>query len=276
MGSEYLKRFENGFTLDEISLRKLRDIISSRVKDKEIDFLVKRSDGFSYQTTDVEQLIESENSSWIDIKSISIIAGHYAYNVKDPVTYINLDFSKKDVFTTGLKVAGNDKDIVNLLGEDLNSYLKAKILKKKSKALSYLFLLGVCLILLATFLLAIASYAAPEPIDLTTKLHTMSDQQKLDYIIMKLDGKEKESPSSVAFGVLSILTVVTLFVAIVYEGSISKVKNKYFPRCSFLFGNELISYQKIHSIKKNIFWCVIVASIVSFVTGLMVWHFTGN
>ncbi|EPA8366428.1 hypothetical protein ACQ676_001923 [Vibrio fluvialis] len=276
MSSEYLKRFENGFTLDEQSLRKLRDIISSRIKEKEIIFILKRLDGFSYQTSNVEELIEIESSSWINIKSIAITVGEESNENNVPVKRINLDFSKNEFFSIGLKVLGNDKDIVNLIGDDLNSYLNAKVLKKKSNVLSYMVILGISLMLLSIAIVITKSASIPESSELISQLQSMTDSQKLDYIITNMEGKDKPSSESVAFALMSILSLSTILIAVMYGDSLGKIKNKYFPRCSFLFGNELISYQRINSIKKNIFWCIIVASIVSFVTGLMVYYLTGN
>lgn len=275
MSSEFRKSFKEGFILDETVLRKLREIIKDRVDEQAIKFSLKRVDGFSYRTENLEELISKEESSWVAIESISVVSsGDNA---------MRLDFSKGDSlrydYDKGVKlmISGSDRDKVNLLGDDLTKYLETAVLTKNIKWSNYL------AIFFAFLLCAAAAFTYVELqsdmfeiLDLTVEPYiSFSDSQKLDYLVHLINEQNTSKRSGghvvfISFGLLFLL----LITAFSEFGDLKRIISRFFPKYVFLFSQEAIDYNKIKTLKKNVVWVVIIGSLISIVSGFVVYFMT--
>ncbi|MBT0110865.1 hypothetical protein [Vibrio alginolyticus] len=276
MNSEYEKTFTQGFVIDETCLRKLREIISNRVK-ADIVFGVKREDGFSYETENLEELLEKEHSSHVTIRSINIFSTERVQHAK--TMSINLDFAKGDTgvyrFNKGvrLRIEGKNRDIVNLLGDDITTYLQNSIVIKSNKLLKYFSIL--IFLVFAGSLWSKIDFTTQglAVLDPTTELYkSLTDSEKIDYLV-KASIQRDKSTRGIIIPVL--LLIFTLFVLMFYEtGAISRLKEKFFPKYTFLFNLEAERYKSIQNLKKNVIWVVVVGFLISMISGVVVWYIT--
>ena len=92
--------------------------------------------------------------------------------------------------------------------------------------------------------------------------------QKLNYLIQK----DNVSGTSFLLVVAYVVAALSLLFFSVYK--IEKLTEYLFPKNVLLFGKEIPAYKRILAIRRNIFWAVIVASVISILTGLLVWWIT--
>ena len=112
---------KNGFTLDEEKLRKINDILVQRGKSLSPNcrptYKVKRSDVFSYETQELQVIIDEDNSNSRKIEQISI-----KMSCDNDLT-LDLTFDSD----TKLNVDGNNRDAVFLLYSELKAYLQSEV-----------------------------------------------------------------------------------------------------------------------------------------------------
>lgn len=57
--------------------------------------------------------------------------------------------------------------------------------------------------------------------------------------------------------------------SVVYMMNIGKITNKVFPKVSFVWGEEAKRYNRRAKLRSNLFWCVLVATIIAIGTGVL-------
>ncbi|HFD4039884.1 TPA: hypothetical protein ACF3XN_004309 [Vibrio parahaemolyticus] len=277
--------FNEGFILDESSIRKLRDIILKRAPDADVTLQVEKSDGVRYQTSDFEEAFESENSSWATTKvmSLSFDTKNFSDN-KDAkrIDDLRIEFTKiHDKYSyrspVEIKIRGSDKDGISLLGDDIVKYLKASVIKPSYNfvKLSFFFLLFIASISLWASL--VPGYEIPffESSTKTQITDTSTDSEKIDYLIEIVENISGSKKVPFVYVILT-LTVAFPLSYFFISGDASKYYYKYFPNYIFVFGVEAKHFKSSQALKRNIFWSVLVASIVAIVTGLLVWYITSK
>ena len=107
-------RFKRGFLLDEEKLRKLVNLITQRLGKSEPPIPYKlrvfRADPYSYETSNVEDIVNEDHADWRRITRLQIEASRQ----KD--FEFELTFSDEG---TSLNLDGDDRDQVYLLLSDL-------------------------------------------------------------------------------------------------------------------------------------------------------------
>lgn len=112
---------DKGFVINEEGIRKINDILVRRGQNLQISsmpvYKIRRSDFFSYETSDIQDLLKEENSQTqkIEMLTVEMTSG-------DEIS-VYLKFEQD----TQLKVSGTDRDKVFLIFSDLKQYLQSDI-----------------------------------------------------------------------------------------------------------------------------------------------------
>ena len=73
MGAFVEEKFKGGFILDEGKLRKTTDLIEKRSGDSPVTFKVYRGDSYSYETSDIDDVVNEDNEDWRAITKLEQI-----------------------------------------------------------------------------------------------------------------------------------------------------------------------------------------------------------
>lgn len=272
MGAEDEKRtgafvehdFKRGFILDEARLRKVHDLIESRISKYPIPlslrYKVFRGDSLSYETSSVLDVVNEDNDDWRAITRLEVFA------IQENVFTFRLTFSKERVFVL---IIGNDRDAVFLLFSDLREYVRSEILAGRKPARDTARLVSLCIIaiVMIEYFIKFLHGMTVDPSLVSRALSTNDLADKLNFLIQRLG----ESPPG--FYALPWLLAVA-FVAAVAGDVIAPAWNFAFPTNVFLFGKRKAAFEKRQRLLGNIFWVVIIGLIVSALAGLFVWRLT--
>lgn len=118
----------DGFAIDERRLRKLVDIIESRLRAAELSndlvFVVYRSDHAKFATQSLSAVLQEENAP-----SAKLVGFELSLT---PDTPISVRLSFRDDQGASLLVEGEDRDLVFLLYSDVKAYIEAEIQRRPS------------------------------------------------------------------------------------------------------------------------------------------------
>lgn len=281
------KRFSNNFLLNEVSLRRIEQILKNRLGTLQhveaVTYKVYRVDGVIYETPTIQKIIEEGNFEWQKIKEI-VISVETSYRSEARFS-LQIDF---DYNGATMKAQGQDEDLVRLISNELEQYISNEVCILRGLpdiTLIFAGLLGILLIVSMTwFVLFLVSMSKnpqqtvnplPEAKDL---LKTNDMNEKLNYLISIQLRKDSSSiPLSSPTGrvilggiSLSFFLIVGLF----SSNGIKKVLEPMFPINVFLFGKEIDRFKRAKKLRQNMFWGVVIAFIVGVVSSLVVWFFT--
>ncbi|MFZ0797905.1 MAG: hypothetical protein WAM98_08960, partial [Terriglobales bacterium] len=114
--------FPRGFLIDEERLRKLRELIETRLAKNpshpSLGYRVYRGDSYSYTTQSVDDVAKEDNEDWRRITRLDLLVDN-----KDELSF-SLSFSKKGC---DLRITGADRDNVFLLFSDIRDYIQNEV-----------------------------------------------------------------------------------------------------------------------------------------------------
>lgn len=260
--------FEKGFVLDEVTLRKLNEIISKRlmnISDKLIlSYHVFRGDSFSYITENIDEVVKEHNDAWRKITKLVLKT-----TLEEEFNF-NLAFSKDGA---ELEITGTDRDEIYLLYSDLREYVNNEIAIRpkfftkapRNITMSIMFLLMIGMVSHMMFNVKKMESVKDPLID--KLLQSQNIHEKLNYILY-----HKPNTSSLdMFGWMIALLILMFFLL---TGLFEKACRYMFPTNVFSIGKmkEVYDSQKLRF--SNIFWIILVGLIVSIVGGIVVWKLT--
>lgn len=181
MGAFVEHSFKGGFLLDEERIRKIRDIVTTRVSKHSPALLPKfkvyRGDSYSYITESLDDVTAEDNDDWRKITRLDVLIEQ-----KDDLDF-RMTFSKDGA---ELNIKGEDRDEVFLLFSDLREYMNNdvavnKISAKFSRSLLSALLMFVITLGFVAFLWSQAQ--SDDPGNRKVALEANDIQTKLNYLI---------------------------------------------------------------------------------------------
>lgn len=257
----YVKyNFDKGFLLDEEKLRKIHDIITTRVKEN-IEYHIYRNDSFSFKTTDIEDIFKEENSKWTKFNEIKMNINSNDFN-------FSLNFDEK---TVNLSIDGEDRDKVFLLYSELKDYISndvctQRIIIKDTTDFFFTFILFVPVALIALLIFSTRLQTSQEidPDIITNVIKSDDIHEKMNFLIQLQIKKNNEEE---IFSYVAVIYLAILIIPILFRNQTVKLFIYIFPTNIFLFGKEIDNYNKKKELKNKIFWGIIIALMVSIVGG---------
>ncbi|WP_407200207.1 hypothetical protein [Citrobacter freundii] len=113
--------FPNYFEVDEEKLRRIHSILKNRLPEEHkdsINFIIKRSDNFIYQTESINDIIKEPNDSTSKIDSVKI------YHESED---LNVGISLSNKNGASINVLGENRDDVFLLSSELKEYISKEV-----------------------------------------------------------------------------------------------------------------------------------------------------
>ncbi len=267
MGAYVDHEFENGFVLDEGRLRKVAEILMARQKqfgaDCRLTFKVYRSDTLTYTTEDLEQILREDNGGWSRLVRLT-------FSIQASDFSLSLDFDEDG---TRLHIEGNDRDVVFLVFSEIKQYLSSEVNTVRIKGYKVRNLLSSAFLLCGA-VYSIASFArvfgeTPFPAD--TVLQSQDLQLKLNFLVESISRQFGTPFMSIFYVLLAVVVIYEVF----FASKLLKRPLEYlFPSNIFLIGKEIQRNTRRQSLRQNIFWGVIIASVISLLAGLVVWLVT--
>jgi len=264
MKAHVKQNFKKGFFLNEENIIKLDDIITKRLKEKELDgkltYKVYRSDSLVYETTEHKIIINEENSKRNLINRLEVF--HDSENISFKMTY-----DKEE--NTRIEIEATEKDFAYLLFFDIKEYLITEVLKfreykfidlKIERWLSPLLMLSIMVIMFS-----IMGSPKLTEVQFNELMNSESIENKLNYLL--IDSREKIEVKNIWY-LLGATIIISLLLF-----SINEQLDKIYPRNIFYIGKEIIKYDKHCSIRSKFIWGLI-AFITSAIAGLFVFYFT--
>ncbi|WP_341939617.1 hypothetical protein [Marinimicrobium sp. C2-29] len=258
MGADVEHKFEGGFLLDEVKLRKIVDLIESRTGRSTVEFKVHRGDSYSYVTSNADDVADEDNDDWRAITKLQISI------TEDSPKFFMLTFSEKGI---SLHISGEDRDSVYLIFSDLRGYINNEVLTKFPFTDHAWWVLSRVLFVgsfLAVTYFVFDDQINKNPSHAIKALESNDISAKLNYLI-----SEKMDQMVSAASIYWIIPV--MLIPIFFGSNISKkMWHLIFPTNEFLFGKRKVIYEKRRSFMEKIFWGVIVAAVVTGVVGFFV------
>ncbi|MFJ2427638.1 hypothetical protein [Pseudomonas sp. NPDC087804] len=257
MSAKVSKKFDKKFELNEESIRRIHSDIRKRVpedKHKEIIFEIFREDSLVYRTSEIDRVLSESNDSTQKIKSVKIEYLDESLNIE--LIFDSVDGAK-------LTVVGEDRDTVYLISSELKEYIQ--------KEVAFLFggnlqsrnvLVGAMFISMLAILLVLTNSYSPVSITIpmSAALESTDLNVKMNYIISNMANKPRDTRA----GFIMIIPVLLSFGVLLPLG---KIMQYFFPGNIFLIGKQISIISNRRGFVRNIFWCVIVGSIIAMVTG---------
>lgn len=268
MAAHVEHRFKKGFLLDEEKFRKLVNIISQRLSKSTPPivhkFRVFRADSYSYETNNIEDVVNEDNADWRRITRLQIEASH------EKEFEFDLTFSDEG---TSLKLDGDDRDQVYLILSDLREYLKNEvntcihISRDVGRAISLLLPMAFSVLFLFLVFLK-AAYIGPSKAEIQTVLDSQQIEQKLDFLIQQKLSWEELRFLFPALMLMPLLLLISLF------DFTNKIIAFFRPSNLFLFGPQKQKYDRRRRIVSNVLWGILIAFVISVLAGITVWKMT--
>lgn len=259
--------FQRGFVLDEIRVRKLHELVSSRINklDTPPELLLKvfRGDSFVYETAIVDDVVKEDNDDWRAVTRLDFIAE------KENELAFRLSFSSRRIF---INIAGDDRDSVFLLFSDVREYLQSSVLSRitVSREATRLFSMFLMLAAMIGLFWSMLSSLAPDAATATKALAANDLGAKLNYLIEERAGRKMPTAT---LGWLALMALATLGAI---SGALEWTLRLLFPSNIFLFGQRKEAHDKRRSTLSKVFWGFFVALAVSILAGeLLTWSGKG-
>ncbi len=265
MGAFVEHSFEAGFILDEERLRKIREIVATRLANHNPvlspKFKVFRGDSYSYITESLEDVILEDNDDWRKITKLEILVEQ-----KDDIEF-RLSFSKDGI---KLNINGENRDEVFLIFSDLREYIKNdvtinfwhKYLHKVAPILLILLMLGGLLFVLWGL------YPTANSENWQQVLKSDEIQLKLNYLVEQ--EKTRIMPRGIFYWAIAMAFLFLIVTTDIAENSF----HYFFPNNEFFFGKRKQMFEKKKNLLSNILWIVLVGLVVSILGGIIVWYVT--
>lgn len=259
--------FDKGFILNEEKLRKIHDLVSKRISDTEVKFTIFREDAYSFETNNIDDIINQDK--WSKIKEISIKLGKDNKNLN-----LLLDFNESGV---NLKIDGESRDIVFILFSDLKDFISKEVcflktIKTIESSMLY------CVLFLFIFAIIYYIFFTNSDIpkisneNITNLLESNDTNVKINFIVKQYIKENNNTKMNIFYWSPVLLGFVVLF----FGDKIAKFFTFLYPSNLFLFGKEIDEYKKKIELRKNIFWTVLVALLISIIGSLIVWIITSS
>ncbi|HCC5798362.1 TPA: hypothetical protein M5846_004888, partial [Citrobacter freundii] len=144
--------FPNYFEVDEEKLRRIHSILKNRLPEEHkdsINFIIKRSDNFIYQTESINDIIKEPNDSTSKIDSVKI------YHESED---LNVGISLSNKNGASINVLGENRDDVFLLSSELKEYISKEVANIKGmkwlQAKNILFIMVIIFFGYVTYILS--------------------------------------------------------------------------------------------------------------------------
>lgn len=263
MGAHVDHEFEKSFELDETKIRKIYSIFKERVPSDEIDkiyFSIQRGDSSSYQTNKIEDLLGEDNDS-----TNNLIKVDYVYSSE--ILSVKVSFSKKD--GCSMSASGEVRDDVFLVTSDLKDYISKEVCCQRNlKKYNYskLVLLIPLIAMLAMVIRVYTHQIDPANPDFVAILKNENTNDKLNFIIQEnMNNITRSGAELYPVFLLIFVMMATVFFPI------AKFFNYFFPKNIFFIGKEILVVNKKRKLNSNIFWGVIIATVISCLVGFLFW-----
>lgn len=266
-------QFTKGFILDEERIRKLNEILIKRGEEFSPDasptYEVIRADSIKYETKDVQEIVNEANAEYKKITELRVVMGEQ----KD--FELNLDFN--DDGKTDLTISGSDRDKVFLLFSDLREYIENEVCTirlwiENIGSNSFSLIMSLIYIIMPIFFILIVTRRydiSPAIVESVLKSNNVSE--KVNYLIER----DYRMFRIISEGQLSLWLIglfvifCVLFLLAINRRPFIRMFRRFFPSHLFMFGKEIEREKKRQQQRTNFFWGVIIAAVVSLVTGIV-------
>ena len=263
-------KFARGFLLDEERIRKINHILQERLKifddEAEPKYKVYHSDSLVYETTNIEDIVKEENSSWKKIIRITVLADYPGKVI------LTLDF---DSDGTVLLIDGSGRDNVYLLFSDLREYLENEVTTVKVYPWLRRLVTGIVfLILMLPFLyFSFSIYRIPH-IDRDVVDSVIADDDvhvKIDFLIESsyLSRSVFRNPMIQILMTIGSMVLV-MIITLIGPDAIARPYRYLVPTNLFLLGKESGRYNQRVALRGKIVWGVGIALVVGVAAGFVV------
>ena len=271
LGAFVDSEFKKGYILDEERIRKLNEILVTRGSlihpDCKPTFKIYKADTFSYTSDDIQKVLSENNADWEKIERLTIFMKH------DDDFYLNLDFGSE---TSKLHIEGKERDVVFLIFSEIKQYIANEITVIKpfigtiSKSFASLISSIILLLVFSTYMFTSDTFKNTSTISKADALSTQDLQIKLNFLIEK-----QSDPSSLrTFPYFMIGAMLLTFLPLFGLDYLLRPIKYLYPSRIFLIGKEIEKHSKRLTLRQNLLWGVVIASIISLATGLIVWLIT--
>lgn len=269
-GCEVSYIFHKGFILNIDHIQTISSIVNERYSNEELIYRITRTDSYRYQTSDINEVINEENSNANKIKKLS-------FSIDDG-DRINFDLCFEKGESTVLKISGEDKDKIYLLYNDIKTYVDKEITVVRIPATQST-LRNICLAISSIVLLGVFFFFGfLLTSDQMTNgyeevVNSSSELVKLNYLISQRVG-DALLFDKYKYVLFAIMTASVLIVFLPSLVNFILKKDILVLTDYFLIGKQVAIYEKKKSVRNKIFWTVVVGSLVSIVTGVFVYFMT--
>lgn len=252
--------FKKGFVLDEARVRKLHELISTRLAKlndpPSLALKVYRGDSYVYETSSVDDVLKEDNDDWRAITRLEFIA-----ETEDVILFI-LRFSSSG---TSLHIVGSDRDAVFLIFSDIREYLQTSVLSGTPISRDTIRLIAITIMFVAMvgFLWSLISSVKPDTSRVAEVLSSNDITEKVNYLVKQQTSKHFPTTT------LVWLVLMTLSMIGSISGIFEGVWRTLFPTNLFLFGQRKEAHDKRRSLLSKVFWGVFVALGVSILAGVV-------
>ena len=268
------KEYKKDFCLDEGLLRKIHDVFrkfAEKLSERpSLSLFVLKSDDSYYETSNIDEVLEDENSVEKAITGLSI-------RLKKPRESEVASSSEKDRGIALVRFRPNSEDKVTfdieekerdwcyLFADELETQIKRSLIKnrlrfltgKRSDAIAGLALMGAALTIAMGAVSKLPNYSLDAIKQMTT------EQQ----IFKLLELTTQYKPNYGLFFPILILSMFS-FLAIVEIRPLSRLFGKL-CRSVFYWGDMKAEYDKYRNLKRNLGWIVLVGLIIALVGGII-------
>lgn len=250
------KTFESHFVLDEDALRRIEAIVrkaSEKIPDPQIEFRVNREDDRFFETHSIDDVLQDPNVPRKRVKYVKISLDSKQDSENPPDEdgeIITIEFSKKERWMppVELNVSYHDRSWALLTADELEPQIR-RLFRRT----------GISRWIFAVFLLP-AGLIAYNLIETKTVSVTLNSWTLLALI-------------------LSSIAVVGMVIGWFQRLSESKYEEKpgllqrlLGPESVFLWGEEVRAFETRERNRRQFFWSVVVAFVISFAaSGLWIW-----
>jgi hypothetical protein len=254
--------FKKSFILGEEGIRKISEIIRTRVPAQDVELKIYRSDNLVYETLSIEDILKEENSTRNQIVEIE-------FKSEGDGISTGIEFSKKDGVT--IDIQSEDRDQAFLLASDLKEYIRTEIISQRSINVNrslvkdLIFPIGMILSIVVMMLFTSDTPKFNEE-EIQGILASANVDEKLNVILQYTHASKDISKMPWIFVVIIGITIVF--------SCIAPVISKLYPKNVFYIGKEMTRYDGIINLRGKILWGVIISFIVSLSAGAFIYFGT--